>query len=79
MTKENKIRNIKKEIEKTLEKYDSENVDFYRNKENPEMGYLMFHSRHNSFPITNADFDISGLTREDIEKVCDGYDIGYMW
>lgn len=79
MTKENKIRNIETEIKKALRKYDSGNVDFYRNEENPEIGYLMFHSRHNSFPITDEYFNISELNQEDIKKICDEYNIGYMW
>lgn len=71
-----KIKQIKSAVEEALSKYDTENVDIMRDGGVVD---IIYHSRHNSFPIIGNVCSSDGLTESDIDKIADYYDIGYCW
>ena len=73
-----KIDKIKKAIENALLKYDTENVDIVKAEETDTVD-IMYHSRHNSFPIISNVCSANGLSETDIEKISREYDVGYCW
>ena len=76
MSKNKKIESIEKSIMIALCKYSEDNVDIMKNEEN-NMIDIMYHSRHNSFPIISNICSAEDLTEEDIEKLVNSYNIGY--
>ena len=76
MSKNKKNELIKKAIEIALCKYSEENFDIMKNEEN-NMIDIVYHSRHNSFPIISNICSAEDLTEEDIEKLANSYNIGY--
>ena len=78
MSKNEKIKMIKNAIESALSKYDAENVDIVQDEENG-MVDIMYHSRHNSFPIVSNVCESDGLSESDVNQIADDYDIGYCW
>lgn len=78
MNKDKKISCIKNAVEEALKQYDPENVDIIRNYET-EFIDIMYHSRHNSFGITNDVCSYEGLSESDIDTIADCYSIGYCW
>lgn len=73
-----KIDKIKKAVENALLKYDTENVDIVKAEETDTVD-IMYHSRHNSFPIISNVCSANGLSETDIEKISREYDVGYCW
>ena len=73
-----KIDKIKKAVENALLKYDTENVDIVK-AEKTDTVDIMYHSRHNSFPIISNVCSANGLSETDIEKISRDYDVGYCW
>lgn len=73
-----KIDKIKKAVENALLKYDTENVDIVKAEETDTVD-IMYHSRHNSFPIISNVCNANGLSETDIEKISRDYDVGYCW
>lgn len=78
MNKNEKINKIKDAVKVALSKYDIENVDIVKNEENGIID-IMYHSRHNSFPIVDNVCSSDNLLESDIGKIADCYDIGYCW
>lgn len=78
MSKNEKIKMIKNAVENALLKYDTENVDIVKDEENGVVD-IIYHSRHNSFPIISNVCVADGLSETDIDKIADYYDIGYCW
>ena len=78
MNKNEKIKMIKNAVENALSKYDEENVDIVKDEENG-MVDIIYHSRHNSFPIVRDVCSSDGLSESDIDKIANYYDIGYCW
>ena len=76
MTKSEKIQSIKNAVENALSKYDASNVDIVKEE---EMIYIVYHSRHNSFPIISNVCASDSLTESDIAQIADCYAIGYCW
>lgn len=76
MKKTEKLEKIKQAVELALSKYDSGNVDIVK-----DTGFIdiMYHSRHNSFPIVSNVCTTVDLTEQDISEIADDYDIGYTW
>ena len=78
MTESEKYQVIKNAIENALSKYSAENVDISKNEENGMID-IIYHSRHNSFPIASNVCTSGGLSESDINKIADDYGIGYCW
>ena len=78
MSKVEKTEKIKKAVENALLKYDAENVDIVRQEETNVIN-IMYHSRHNSFPIVSNVCTANGLSETDIDKISREYDTGYCW
>lgn len=74
-------KNIKKlhnAIKSALQQYSIENVDIMRNTENNTID-IIYHSRHNSFPIVNNVCSSELLQENIIDKIAEEYNIGYCW
>lgn len=72
------IGKIVKHVKKALEKYSTENVDVALNEETNCL-YVMYHSDHDSFPITK---DICQKEHANLEKLAaalDKLDVGHCW
>lgn len=76
MEKNEKIQKIKEAIELALSKYNTSEVDIVKDIEYID---IMYHSRHNSFPIVSNVCLCGDLTEKDISEIADTYDIGYVW
>lgn len=76
--KAEKIELVKKAVEQALCSYSADNVDINR-EEVDDMVDIIYHSRHNSFPIISNVCSADDLTEDDISKIADEYDIGYCW
>jgi hypothetical protein len=83
MTKLEKIREIREAVEAALENFSPNNVDIIveegEDDEQEAFISIMYHSRHNSFPIIDYVCSVEGLTDRDIEKIADEYNIGWVW
>lgn len=78
MSKNEKIQMIKNAVEVALSQYDTENIDIVKSETNSAVD-IMYHSRHNSFPIVSNVCTSSGLSESDVDKIAEYYDIGYCW
>ena len=78
MKKNEKLEIIKNAVETALSQYGADNVDMIKNEENGVID-IMYHSRHNSFPIVSNVCTSSGLSEFDVSNIADYYDIGYCW
>jgi hypothetical protein len=78
-----KLEKIRKAVEKALVEFSPNHVDIIledgEDEEQEAFISIMYHSRHNSFPIVNYVCDAEGLTERDIEKIADEYNIGWVW
>ena len=75
---ESKILKIKNAVEEALSKYNAENVDITKNEESGTVD-IIYHSRHNSFPIISNVCSSVDLSESDIDKIADCCSIGYCW
>lgn len=78
MSKNEKIQMIKNAVEVALSQYDTDNVDIINSETNNTVD-IMYHSRHNSFPIVSNVCASNGLSESDIDEIAEYYDIGYCW
>lgn len=78
-----KLEKIREAVEKALEDFSPNNVDIIveegEDGEQEAFISIMYHSRHNSFPIIDYVCSAEGLTDRDIERIADEYDIGWVW
>ncbi len=78
-----KLEKIREAVEKALEDFSPNNVDIIvedgEDDEQEAFVSIMYHSRHNSFPIIDYVCNAEGLTDRDIERIADEYDIGWVW
>lgn len=72
------VAEIVKDVKATLEKYSSDNIDVVRNGDNMEL-YITFHSRHNSFPISNKTYPADSIDFKALERELDALNVGYVW
>ena len=77
-SKKEKIKMIKNAIEYALCQYDTDNVDIVKSETNNTVD-IMYHSKHNSFPIVSNVCTSNGLSESDIDKIAEHYDIGCCW
>ena len=78
MNKNEKLQRIEDAVKAALAQFCSDNVDIIKN-EDSGMVYIMYHSRHNSFPIIGNVCTSYGLSESDISDIADYYDVGYCW
>jgi hypothetical protein len=78
MSKNEKIQMIKNAVEVALSQYDTDNVDIVKSETDSTVD-IMYHSRHNSFPIVSNVCTSDGLSESDIDKIAEHYDIGCCW
>lgn len=78
MSDNEKIQMIKNAVEVALSQYDTDNVDIVKSETGSTVD-IMYHSRHNSFPIVSNVCTSDGLSESDIDKIAEHYDIGYCW
>ena len=64
-------------VEKTLEQYDSENIDIVADNEN-ECIDIMYHSDSNSFCVVENVCNTDDYSNNDIEYVANLYGVGYV-
>lgn len=79
MKREKALLHVIEAIERALYIYDYNNVDVVRDDET-NMLDVIYHSRHNSFPIEQgiASFDDFDDIIE-LEFALDNYEVGYVW
>ena len=41
--------------------------------------YITFHSRHNSFPVSNKTYPADGVDFKALERELDALNVGYVW
>ena len=61
-----------------LEQYSSDNVDVVRDEET-NMLNIIYHSRHNSFPIETNVAKFDDVDIEELEKELDNCNVGHCW
>jgi len=67
-------------VKKALEKYPPDNVDVVLDEETNSLD-VVYHSRHNSFPIASNLYDVdeNAFTKEELERELDKLNVGYVW
>lgn len=63
-------------IEDAIDKYTIYHVDIY--VEEDEI-FLMYHSRHDSFPITDTICTTNDISLQELEQIAEEYDIGWVF
>lgn len=72
------IDEIVRDVEAALEKYSGENIDVVKNEETLHL-FVTYHSRHNSFPISNKIYPTDGVDLETLERKLDALYVGHVW
>ena len=72
------IKEIVKDVKTALEKYSSDNIDVVKNGDAMIL-YITFHSRHNSFPVSNKTYPADGVDFKALERELDALNVGYVW
>ena len=79
---EMEIRALEKEIILVLENYNSDDIDIIIDEDNNNIS-IMYHSRHNSFPVSDFTIDYSNHNEKqinhlfkEVNKLADKYDLG---
>lgn len=65
-------------VKDALEKYSADNVDVVRNEETNCL-YVTYHSRHNSFSISDDLINADYVDLNDLEKQLDDLNVGHVW
>lgn len=78
--KEEAMNTILTAVKKALEKYPPDNVDVVLDEETNSLD-VVYHSRHNSFPIVSNLYDVdeNAFTKEELERELDKLNVGYVW
>ena len=72
------INKILEDVKEALYKYNSDNIDVVRNEETNCL-YVTYHSRHNSFPISDKEYPIDEVNLKELEIKLDELGVGYVW
>ena len=84
MYNESTMTKLLNEVKKTLDKYNSDNIDVIREKPAEENGYVdnvyvVYHSKHNSSPVSDNTYPFDELDINALERKLDELDVGYTW
>lgn len=78
----NPLHDLERDIIDVLGKYEADDIDIIFNEDDYTV-YLMYHSRHDSFPVGNFELDYSNYDSEDVNiliknlsHLADKYDLG---
>lgn len=69
------IKSLKQEISSAIEKYGSNHVSLLQTEEKDY--FIMYHSSNNSFSVNDKSYRLEGISKDEIERLCEDYDISF--
>lgn len=69
---------IESEVRTAILKYGCEHIDVLRNEETGRL-FVMYHSKNNSFPVSNREYSVSDAELTELVEILDGLEVGHDW